>query len=102
MGVLERLQKLPNHSPGEPFAQTPLGRTLEHAANVLPFDVLGDDKRYLAILADVVDLDDVLMVQRSHHPRLLLEARPESGLLGVAAVERFQGYATSEDCVLRL
>lgn len=49
-----------------------------------------------------VRLDDVLVVQRGHDPRLLLEARPEGGVFGIAEVKRLQGHATPEDCVLRL
>ncbi len=60
--VVERLQELPDHPPRESLTQTALGRTLEHAPHVLPFDVLGHDERNLAVLADVVDLDDVLVV----------------------------------------
>src|SRR4028118_593724 len=97
--VFECLQELPDHSPSKPLAQTTLGRALEHASHVLPFYVLRNDERNLALLADVVDLNDILMVQGSHHPRLLLEARPERRLHSVAAVERFQGYATPAECV---
>jgi hypothetical protein len=100
--VIESPQELSYHPPREPLTQTPLGRALERASHVLPVDVLGHDERNLAVLTDVVDLDDVLVVQGSHYPRLLLEARPERYLLRVARVKRFQGYATPEDRVLRL
>ena len=55
---------------------------LDDGADVLPVDVLHREEVVLAVLADVVDVDDVGVIQRGRQERLVPEHAHELGILG--------------------
>ena len=102
VGVGERPQELRRHPPNELLVQPPPAVLTEEVPDVPAGHALDHDKRHLAVLGNVVDLYDVLVVEGGHRPRLLPEAPPERGHFGVAVVQGLERDGTTEDGVLRL
>jgi hypothetical protein len=101
VGIGERPQELRSHPVGELLVEGSAAVPGEELADVPAGDAFGHDERHLALMGDVIDLDDVLVVEAGHSPRLLLEALAEGGYLGVAPVKRLERDGTPEDGVLR-
>jgi hypothetical protein len=87
VGIGERQQELLGHPLHELLVQPAATSVGEQVAHVPAGDAFDHDEGYLAVLGDVVDLHDVLVVQRGHRAGLLPEAPLERGQLGVLIVE---------------
>ena len=101
VGVGEREQELLGYPLHELLVQAAAAPVGEEVADVPAGDALDHDEGHLAILGDVVDLYDVLVVQGGHRAGLLPEAPPERGHLGVFVVEGLQRDGAAEDVVFR-
>ena len=73
---------------------------LDAALEVGAAQVLHDDVVRVAVLAPVIDRDDVRALQRCRGLGLLLEARRKRGVVGVLRQHRLDGHGAAQDLVL--
>ena len=73
---------------------------LDAALEVGAAQVLHDDVVRVAVLAPVIDRDDVRALQRCRGLGLLLEARRKRGVVGVLRQHRLDSHGAAQDLVL--
>ena len=91
--VCDRPGELADAIPGEHAAADDLGEAGSH-------DQLHDEERRLAILAVVVEADDVLVLERCENACLTREPTPQLHVLGYPGVQHFHCDIAPETAVI--
>ena len=77
------------------------GAAIEGCPQAAALQELGDQKRRLLVLADVMNGENVGVVERRHRPRLLLKAMQAVSFAGERCRKNFEGHIASQAGIRR-